>query len=132
MCKYISLNHKKYFLLVHLIFVVKYRKPLVSVFEDRIKEKILEIAKTSRFEIDTMETDMNHIHLLVSYEPNISISRIVQLLKQGTTYDLWQRHPNRLKLYFWKKNTFWSPSYFACSVGQASDDVIRKYIEQQG
>ena len=124
MCKYIYLGQKKYFLLVHLIFVVKYRKPLVSVFEDRIKKKILEI--------DTMETDMDHIHLLVSYEPNISVSRIVQLLKQGTTYDLWQLHPNRLKLYFWKKNTFWSPSYFACSVGQASDDVIRRYIQEQG
>lgn len=118
--------------MVHLIFVVKYRKPLVSVFEDRIKEKILEIAQSSQFEIDTMETDRDHIHILISYEPNISISQIVRKIKSETTYDLWQRHPNRLKLEFWKKNTFWSPSYFACSVGQASDDVIRRYIEQQG
>ena len=118
--------------MVHLIFVVKYRKPLVSVFEDRIKEKILEIAQVSRFEIDTMETDMDHIHLLISYEPNISISQIVRKLKSETAHDLWQRHPNRLKLYFWKKNTFLSPSYFACSVGQASDNVIRKYMQEQG
>ncbi len=108
------------------------QKPLLAVFGDEVKKKILEISKTSRFEIDTMEVDQNHIHLLVKYEPNISISRIVERIKQGTTYHLWQRHPNRLRLEFWKKNTFWSPSYFACSVGKASDETIRKYIEEQG
>ena len=129
---YESKNRVKYFLLVHLIFVVKYRKPLLSVFGQEVKDRMYEIAKTSRFEIETMEVDQDHIHLLVRYEPNISISHMVQLLKQGTTYHLWQKHPNRLRLDFWKDRVFWSPSYFACSVGQITQEAIRKYIEEQG
>jgi len=131
-CKYISHNRKKYHLLVHLIFVVKYRKPLLSVFGDQVKDIILEVAKSSRFEIDTMEVDTDHIHLLISYDPNISISQIVRRVKQETTYQLWQKHPNRLKLEFWKDHIFWSQSYFACSVGQVSEEIVRKYIEEQG
>lgn len=124
MHKYFSKNQTKYFLLVHLIFVVKYRHPLLAVFGQEVKDKIQEIAQTSRFEIDTMEVDTDHIHILVRYEPNISISRIVQLLKQGTTYHLWQKHPNRLRLSFWRERVFWSPSYFACSVGLITQEAI--------
>ncbi|NJO61097.1 MAG: IS200/IS605 family transposase [Richelia sp. RM2_1_2] len=129
---YSSKARVKYFLLVHLIFVVKYRKPLLAVIGQEVKDRVIEIAKTSRFEIETMEVDQDHIHLLVKYEPNISISHMVNLLKQGTTYHLWQKHPNRLKLSFWKERIFWSPSYFACSVGQITQEAIRKYIEEQG
>jgi REP element-mobilizing transposase RayT len=42
----------------------------------------------SNFEIDTIEVDADHIHLLVSYEPHISISQIVRVLKGETTHDL--------------------------------------------
>ena len=87
-----SKNRVKHLLMVHLIFVVKYRKPLASVYEQDIKKKIQDISQTSRFEIDTMEIDKDHIHLLIRYEPNISISQIVRKLKSETTYDLWQKH----------------------------------------
>lgn len=129
---YESKNRVKYFLLVHLIFVVKYRKPLLAVFGQEVKDRTYEIAKTSRFEIETMEVDQDHIHLLVKYEPNISISQIARKIKFETTYDLWKRHPSRLSLSFWKDRVFWSPSYFACSVGQSTQEAIRKYIEEQG
>ncbi|WP_283107465.1 transposase, partial [Shewanella psychromarinicola] len=36
-----------------------------------------------------------------------------------------------LKKQFWLENTFWSDGYFACSVGNASADTIRKYIQEQ-
>ena len=37
-----------------------------------------------------------------------------------------------LKREFWKENTFWSDGYFVCSIGEANNDTIRKYIENQG
>jgi putative transposase len=53
-------------------------------------------------------------------------------LKSETTHDLCLNHQNALRLQFWKKHTFWSPSFFACSIGNATQEVIRKYIENQG
>ena len=79
-----------------------------------------------------METDKDHIHLLVSYPPKVSISSIVRKLKQESTITLWKYFPVFLSKHFWKKHTFWSDGYFACSIGEANPETIRRYIENQG
>ena len=75
---------------------------------------------------------LRFIHLLVSYDPKVSVASMVRALKGETTYLLWDKYEPALRLHFWKKNMFWTPSYFACSVGNASQEVIRHYIENQG
>lgn len=127
-----SKGRSKYLLLVHLIFVVKYQKKLLLAYGDIVKTKMEEIASRNDFEIDTIEVDQDHIHLLVSYDPKVSVASMVRALKGETTYLLWDKYEPALRLQFWKKNMFWTPSYFACSVGNASQDVIRHYIENQG
>jgi putative transposase len=57
---------------------------------------------------------------------------MVRALKGETTAMLWQDCEPALRLHFWKKNMFWTAGYFACSVGNASQEVIRQYIESQG
>ena len=47
-----------------------------------------------------METDKNHIHLLIDYEPKISILQIVRRLKQKSTIDLWKNYNDILSKYF--------------------------------
>lgn len=71
--KYLSSSHNKHLLLCHLIFVVKYRKPLLIRYGSDVKLKILEIESKSNFVIDTLEVDRDHIHLLVRYTPSVSI-----------------------------------------------------------
>ena len=70
----------------HLIFVYKYRKQLIA---DKVMEYILNVFKSieeqSDFDIEIMETDKDHIHMLISYHPNISVSSIVRRLKQCST-----------------------------------------------
>lgn len=87
---YKSKNHSKYNLKAHLVFVVKYRKKLLtSNIENFVKHKFLQIAKHSNFNIELMEIDQkDHIHLLIDYEPKISILQIVRRLKQKSTYAL--------------------------------------------
>ena len=63
------------------------------------------------------------------YDP---ISRIVKLMKSYTTYHIWKRYPNYLRKHFWKEHTFWTDGYFACSVGNVSEEMLKKYIENQG
>lgn len=79
----------KFSLKCHLIFVVKYRHPLLkhNTISNTIKETILD-AQTKEFTIDTMEVDVDHIHLLIDYVPQISITQIVRKLKQMTATNI--------------------------------------------
>ena len=134
MNNYTSINRHKYYLKVHLVFVCKYRKELLvnNDIDLKVKEIFKDIESKSNFQIDIMETDKDHMHLLVSYPPKISISSIVRKLKQESAISLWKHNPLYLSKHFWKEHSFWSDSYFACSIGEASPETIRRYIENQG
>jgi len=69
---------RKYTLKCHIVFCVKYRKKLLS--KRRISQTIKDSAlatQTEDFKIHVMEVDKDHIHLLVDYSPNVSVSQIV-------------------------------------------------------
>ena len=90
--KYVSENHSKHLLMCHLIFVCKYRKKLLSKVGDDIKTEIESIANHYGWQIIEQEIDQDHIHILIRYSPKWSILEIVRLLKQLTTYRMWQKH----------------------------------------
>ena len=79
-----------------------------------------------------METDKDHIHILLQYNPTDSIKNIVSLLKQKSTYMAWINYNNILKRCYWKEHTLWSDGYFAASIGMVSQTTIERYIENQG
>lgn len=133
MGNYTSKNRHKYYLKCHLIFVCKYRKPLLQYGLDKATKQLFQkISESSEFSIDIMETDKDHIHLLISYPPSVSVTSIVRKLKQESVHHLWLHYYSFLKKEFWKEHTFWSGVYFVCSIGEANPDTIRKYIENQG
>ena len=134
MSEWKSKNRHKYLLQYHIIFVCKYRKKLLSNKEmsDGIKQLSLDISNKYDFIIKEMETDKDHIHYLIESNPNISVSQIVRVLKQQTAYNIWKLYKQYLSKYFWKENTFWTDGYFACSIGNVSESILKKYIENQG
>ena len=69
---------------------------------------------------------------MIETEPTMSINKIVNLMKSYTTYHIWKRYPDYLRKHFWKEHTFWTDGYFVCSVGNVSEEMLRKYIENQG
>lgn len=79
-----------------------------------------------------MKTDLDHVHLLLSYDATERVSDIIHCLKQETTLELWQKFYPILRPRYWKKHVFWSDGYFACSVGEVSQATIERYIENQG
>lgn len=125
-------NRRKYSLKVHIVLVTKYRKLLQGSIADDVKQKILDIANTRGYEIIAMETDKDHIHFLLSYDATDRVCDIVKIVKQETTYYLWQKYNSVLSKQYWKKKIFWSDGYFACSIGEVSSATIQKYIESQG
>lgn len=124
-------NHGKFLITYHFIFVVKYRRALLVQYGETIKEMMHEIANRSDFSIMQMEVDKDHIHLMIESEPKLSPLQILRRLKQESTIKIWKLYPE-LKKHFWKEQTFWSDGYFCCSIGNASIETVRKYIESQG
>ena len=112
---YVSENHSKYLLIVHLIFVVKYRRNLLIKFGDEIKQIFYDIANEKDIVIVEMEVDKNHIHLLVHYKATMSVLDLLRWFKQISAYRLWRQNSNMMELakFFWKEKTFWSDGYFS-------------------
>ena len=122
-----------YLLQIHLIFVVKYHKKLLyGNLNDDMLQKLFDISKKYDFEIKIMNSDENHLHMLISMKPSISVSQIVRVLKQESTIYIWKKYKQLLKLHFWKEHTFWSDGYFVASIGNANENTIQKYIQEQG
>ena len=130
---YITTNRSKHYLKIHLIFVCKYRKPLLMGNLNEDMKTILEnITNNSDFSIEVMESDINHIHFLIRFIPRLSVSSIVRKIKQESTKQIWSLYSDVLSQEFWSEKTFWSDGYFACSIGEASPETIREYILNQG
>ena len=123
----------KYSLKVHIVLVTKYHKQLLKgSITDDVKQEILDIANTRGYEIIAIETDKDHIHFLLSYDTTDQVCDIVKIIKQETTYHLWQKYSSVLSKQYWKEKIFWSDGYFACSIREVSSATKQKYIESQG
>lgn len=127
-------GHSKYSMKVHIIFVTKYRKKLFASDKraDDVKQFLYDAAKKYGYIIIQMETDKDHVHILLEYSPKVSVSDIVKQLKQYSTYQMWKHCEEYLSKQYWKHQILWSDGYFACSIGQVPQEIIEKYIQSQG
>jgi putative transposase len=71
----------------------------------------------------------DHVHLLVSVPPTLSMSRLVQRIKGVTSRKLLQENRGLNKAY-WGRH-LWSRGYFAASIGDVTEEAIAPYIENQ-
>ena len=124
-------RHIVYNLHVHLVFVAKYRR---KVFTKEILDDMSGILESvcTDFEAQLVEFEGedDHVHLLVNYPPKVSISKLVNSLKDVSSRMIRQKNYPSMKQKLWG-GALWSPSYFAGSCGGAPIDIIRQYIEQQ-
>ena len=131
--EYISKNHSKFLIKYHIILVCKYRKQLlVGAVEYDMKKIMRHISEMSDFDIEVMETDKDHLHMMVRSEPKLSPLQIVRRLKKMSTSAVWKKYGDFLRHNFYKEHTFWTDGYFVSSIGNVSQETIKKYIENQG
>lgn len=123
-------RHCVFQLHAHLVFVTKYRKHVFTKEILQAMEKIF-VKICDGFDVELVEFngEEDHVHLLVNYPPNVSLSKLVNSLKGVSSRLLRLQHPELERLYW--KNVLWSPSYFAASCGGAPIAIIKQYIEQQ-
>ena len=116
----------------HLVFVTKYRRKVINegIFA-YLELKLKEIhAYYPEIQIKTVNHDRDHIHLLVSIPPKMSVGSVVRIIKTNTARSLRQKFPI-LKEIYWKPDSVWSDGYFVTTVG-INEAMIREYIQQQG
>lgn len=131
--EYISKNHSKFLIKYHIILVCKYRKQLlVGAVEYDMKKIMRHISEMSDFDIEVMETDKDHLHMMVRSDPKLSPLQIVRRLKQMSISAVWKKYGDFLRHNFYKEQTFWTDGYFVSSIGNVSQETIKKYIENQG
>ena len=132
--EYHSKAHSKFLLIFHLILVCKYRKKLLSDsnISRKIKEISEEICNRHNTKILKMETDKDHIHYMLEIIPNTNLADLVKTIKSYTTFHIWRNFQNKLSMEFWKEHTFWTDGYFLTTIGNVSQKVLEKYIENQG
>lgn len=124
--EYISKNHSKFLIKYHMIPVCKYRKKLlIGSVEYDMKQIMQKISNFSDFDIEVMETDKDHIHMMICSEPKLSPLQIVRRLKQMSTTATWKKHENYLRHIFYRENTFWTDGYFVSSVQNVSQETIK-------
>jgi putative transposase len=112
----------------HVIWCVKYRrKVLTDEVEVRLKEILQEVSIDVQCEIEEMETDEDHVHLLISCDPQFGIHQVVKRMKGKSSRLLRDEFP------FLKSRipSLWTNSYFVATVGGAPLIVIKQYIQDQ-
>ena len=117
----------------HIVLVTKYRKRALEGIEKDVLDSIRVAERRSRFTIHRINTgDGNHVHMLVSIPPDMTISGTVSRIKQLTTHELWAKHSTHLKNYYWgKHHKLWSAGYYCETVGRNSESIVERYIDNQ-
>ena len=132
--KYNRGNHSVYLLTYHLVFVIKYRKPLIDEEMGTAMKEFARHMTEDRFDgkLISAETDLDHIHLLVSLPPQVDISTFVRSTKTQISREMRKRFPEKIGKYLHGKDVpFWTFSYFAATTGSVSLETVKQYIENQ-
>jgi putative transposase len=107
-----------YYALYHIVVSTKYlRKVLKGGIGDYLQRKIKQISSFHpEIEILEVNTDLDHIHILVSIPPKFSVSKIVNMIKANTGSAMHKKFPFLDKAY-WGVIGIWSTGYFVSTVG---------------
>ena len=132
MAENISKSHNVSVLLYPLVCPAKYRR---KIFSEEVTKSLLLICFeiTVKYEIEFIEigTDADHVHFLIQGLPRMSPSEIVRVVKSITGREIFRLHPE-VKTMLWGGH-LWSSGYYINTVGQhGTEEVIKKYIEDQG
>ena len=122
--------HTKFDMKAHLVWVPKYRKGVLhGEVAIRVRDLMRQIAMEHEVVILSGKVARDHVHVLISYRPTQSISKIVQWFK-GISSRVMLREFAHLRRQFWGRH-LWARGYLAVSSGTITDEMIKAYIDEQ-
>ena len=124
-----SLSHTRWKCQYHIVIVPKFRRKVVyNKLRKDIGEILRKLCDYKHVEILEAHAMPDHIHMLLSIPPSLSVSEFMGYLKGKSTLMIFERHAN-LK-YKYGKRVFWAKGYYVSTVG-GNEAAIRKYIQEQ-
>lgn len=124
-----SLSHSKWNCKYHIVFAPKYRRMIIY---GKIKVEIGKILRKlcEQKGVTIIEAEMckDHVHMLVSIPPKLSVSSFMGYLKGKSTLMIFDKFAN-LKYKYGRRN-FWAIGYYVDTVGK-NTKIIEEYIKNQ-
>jgi putative transposase len=128
---YRKTSHSVYSLKYHIVWITKYRKPVLrGEIAIRLRELVRQTCEQLDVYIESGHVAKDHIHLLVSSPPSLSVSELVKRLKGRSSRRMMEEF-GELSRQYWGRH-LWARGYFAASSGNVTDEIIKQYIESQG
>jgi len=120
-----------YDLKCHVVWITKYRKAVLrGEVATRLRELVRQTCASLEVYIVSGHVASDHVHLLLSIPPDLSVSELMQRIKGRSSRKLLEEF-SELNRQFWGKH-IWARGYFAASSGNVTDEIIKQYIESQG
>ena len=130
MSRYKKLSHVIYHHNFHIVWTPKYR---YRVLEGRVKELLEEdlqmLCEWKEVEVLELNVQRNHVHVVVSVPPKVSISTLMGILKGKTAIKIFKSYPALKKKPYWG-NHFWARGYCSSTIG-LDEEMIRNYVKYQ-
>lgn len=115
----------------HFVWIPKYRHKVFSEpYRTEMKAIIQKIGYDYDIDIIELEIPEDHIHMVVRSEPKMSPSKIMQIVKSISAREFFRLYPDVKRRYFWG-GKLWTQSYFVETIGNANEDTIRAYVQNQ-
>ena len=130
MSKYKKLSHVVYKCDYHIVWVPKYRfRILKDVVKELVEKDIRLLCEWKGCEVEELNVQDDHVHLMVSIPPKVSVSELIGTLKGKLAIKLFKSYPVLKRKPYWG-NHFWARGYFVSTIG-LDEDVIRRYVKYQ-
>ena len=124
-----SSSHSKWRCEYHIVFAPKYRrKEIYGKLKTDIGQILRKLCQEKKVEIMEATACPDHVHMLVSIPPHLSVSQFMGYLKGKSSLMIFDRHAN-LK-YKYGSRHFWCRGYFVDTVGR-NERAIKSYIQNQ-
>lgn len=130
MSKYRKLTHVYYKCDYHIVFAPKYRfRILEGMVKSLVEHDLQVICRWKDVEVQEMNIKKDHIHLVCSIPPKLSVSEFMGTLKGKIAIKLFKTYPKLKQKPYWG-NHFWSRGYFVSTVG-IDEELIKRYVKYQ-
>ena len=114
----------------HIVWLPKYRKKILEgVVKIRLEELLRECSAVNGWEIQELNIQIDHVHMVVQLPPSISVSKVVQLFK-GISSKMLRAELPEIKKFLWGSD-FWADGYFSETVGYCDEQTILNYVRNQ-
>jgi putative transposase len=130
MGKFRQLSHVFYKCEYHVVFTPKYRFRILSgTIKLQVEQDIRAISQWKDVEIEELNVQPDHVHLVCSIPPKFSVSEILGMIKGKIAMRIFKSYPELKRKPYWG-NHFWARGYFISTIGLDSE-MIKRYVKHQ-